>query len=154
MPMRLVLGLIVIFLFTNFVEATKKSIPPTEKDLVGVWIGYEEGQMTFTRLDLRNDSTGYCARISAGSHVVDIHRIRKWSLRGWDLSVDMTPMSPNVARLYLKGWGGRAYLQVKIGTLEGNKIEGKWNRTLVLSPESEVERCNQETKRAIEEAQK
>src|SRR2546427_10919479 len=46
------------------VAANKKATPPTAKDLVGIWIGFDSDQLTFTRLDLRADSTGYCARVS------------------------------------------------------------------------------------------
>ena len=46
-----------------------------EEDLFGVWIGLEEAQLTFTRLDLRANSMGYCARIS-GNHP-EVYQIRK-----------------------------------------------------------------------------
>jgi hypothetical protein len=42
----------------------KRATPPSAKDLVGIWIGFDSDQLTFTRLDLRLDSTGFCARVS------------------------------------------------------------------------------------------
>jgi hypothetical protein len=67
-----------------------------------VWVGFEEGQLTFTRLDLRANSTGYCARISAGSRA-EVYRVRKWSIRDWNLQIDLMPISPNAESIYLKG---------------------------------------------------
>ena len=41
----------------------KKPIPPKPEELVGDWIGFwEDGD--FTRLELRSDSTGYCAFVA------------------------------------------------------------------------------------------
>jgi hypothetical protein len=34
------------------VAQEKRAKPPTAKDLVGVWIGFDNDQLTFTRLDL------------------------------------------------------------------------------------------------------
>jgi hypothetical protein len=34
------------------VAQEKRATPPTAKDLVGVWIGFDTDQLTFTRLDL------------------------------------------------------------------------------------------------------
>jgi hypothetical protein len=41
----------------------KKARPPKPEELVGPWIGYwEDGE--FTRLELRADSTGFCAFVA------------------------------------------------------------------------------------------
>ena len=148
MRTRFIAALMVTLSLSASLGATKRSIPPTEKDLIGVWIGFEEGQLTFTRLDLRANSIGYCARISAGSDA-EVYRIRNWSIRGWDLQIDVIPLSPNVESIYLKGLGGRAYLQLRIGA-----VGGRWQRKLVLSPELDIEAANQHAKQAIGYAEK
>jgi hypothetical protein len=48
----------------------RKAIPPSAKDLVGVGIGFDSDQLTFTRLDLRTDLTGYCARVSPADTIL------------------------------------------------------------------------------------
>src|SRR5436305_13777086 len=53
------------------------------KDLVGIWIGFDSDQLTFTRLDLRLDSTGFCARVSPADTIlhaqsVHVYRVTKW----------------------------------------------------------------------------
>lgn len=48
---------------TGGLAADKKPTPPTAKDLVGVWVGFDSDLLTFTRLDLRADSTGFCASV-------------------------------------------------------------------------------------------
>jgi hypothetical protein len=48
----------------------KRATPPSAKDLVGIWIGFDSDQLTFTRLDLRLDSTGFCARVSPADTIL------------------------------------------------------------------------------------
>jgi hypothetical protein len=66
--LSLVLGLMFIVLIglpTGKGSAEdKRATPPTAKDLVGVWISFDSDELTFTRLELRADSTGFCARVS------------------------------------------------------------------------------------------
>jgi hypothetical protein len=75
----------------------KRATPPSAKDLVGIWIGFDSDQLTFTRLDLRADSTGFCARVSPADTIlhdqgVHVYRVTKWSVNGWNIvSVDRRP---------------------------------------------------------------
>ncbi|HXJ88592.1 MAG TPA: hypothetical protein VMS18_17360 [Candidatus Binatia bacterium] len=148
MRIGLILALLPFLFLSTFVSATKKSIPPTEKDLIGVWIGWEEGQLAFTRVDLRANSMGYCARIFAGTDP-EVYQIRRWSMDGWNLKIDLTPISPKIESIYLVGLGGRGYLQLKVSA-----VGGKWHRKLVLLPESDVETAQQNAKQAIEHAKR
>src|ERR1700684_1237579 len=86
----------------------KRATPPTAKDLVGVWIGFDNDQLTFTRLDLRSDSTGFCARVSPTDTIlhdqgVHLYRITKWSVNAWDIEVQMSPVSNATAIGYMNG---------------------------------------------------
>ncbi|HWY68899.1 MAG TPA: hypothetical protein VNX88_09555 [Terriglobales bacterium] len=134
-------------------QASKKASPATAKELVGIWVGFDDDDLTFTGLDLRADSTGYCARTSPVDTIlhdygVQVYRIKKWSISGWDLTIDVAPVTANAESVYLKGRArGIASLKLEIGG-----VKDKWKMGMLLSPESRVEASNQETKHAIDEA--
>jgi hypothetical protein len=105
--LRLVLLLLAILVANNAVAEAKKAAPPTAKDLVGVWIGFDEDDLTFTRLELNADSTGYCARVSPADTLlhkygVQVYRVDKWSIEGWSLAFELTPISSNAEEVYLR----------------------------------------------------
>jgi hypothetical protein len=66
----LVFCILIVTQTGTVVAANKKATPPTAKDLVGIWIGFDSDQLTFTRVDLRADSTGYCARVSPADTIL------------------------------------------------------------------------------------
>jgi hypothetical protein len=45
-------------------DPVKKARPPKPEELVGAWIGFREDQ-DFARLQLRADSTGFCAFVAS-----------------------------------------------------------------------------------------
>ena len=153
-PIILALTTIVSLPILGDADAAKKATPPTAKELVGVWIGFDQDELTFTRLDLGADSTGYCARVYPSDTIlhhysVKVYRVNKWSISDWNITIDLTPISSNAESVYFKGRAGTASLNLKIGG-----VKTKWKRELLLSPESRIETSNQETKQAIEAAQK
>jgi hypothetical protein len=139
----------------NAVAADKRATPPTAKDLIGVWIGFDSDQLTFTRLDLRADSTGFCARVSSADTIlhdqgVHVYRITRWMVDGWNIEMDMSPAS-NATRLgYVKGTIGLASLKLTIGGPEN----GGWKDEPFLHPESRIMISDQETRDSIEAAGK
>lgn len=135
--------------------ADKKATPPTAKDLVGVWVGFDSDELTFTRLDLRADSTGYCARVSPADTIlhhqgVHIYRITSWSVRGWNIEIHMSPLSNAFPVGYVKGRIEWTSLRLTIGGPEN----GGWKEEPFLHPESRLMISNQETKDGIENAEK
>ena len=137
------------------VAQDKKATPPTARDLVGVWVGFDNDGLTFTRLDLRADSTGFCARVSPADttlHVQGVHvyRITKWSVNGYDIEVQMSPVSNATAVGYVKGRVGLASLRLTMGGPEN----GGWKEEPFLHPESRLMISNQETREQIEKAEK
>lgn len=132
----------------------KRATPPAAKDLVGVWIGFDSDELTFTRLDLRADSTGFCARVSPADTIlhdqgVHVYRITKWSVNGWNIEIQMSPLSNATGVGYVKGRIGLASLQLTIGGPEN----GGWKEEPFLHPESRVMISNQETRDRIEQAE-
>jgi hypothetical protein len=139
----------------NGVAATKKATPPSAKELVGVWVGFDNGQLTFTRLDLRSDSTGFCARVSPPDTMlhdqgVHVYRILKWTVNGWDIEIQMSPLSNATNVGYVKGHIGLASLRLTIGGPEN----GGWKEEPFLHPEGRLLTSNQETKDKIEQVEK
>jgi hypothetical protein len=133
----------------------KRTTPPTAKDLVGIWIGFDNDELTFTRLDLRAASTGFCARVSPADTIlhdqgVHLYRIIKWSVSGWDIEVQMSPASNATAIGYVTGRIGLASLRLTMGGPEN----GGWKEEPFLHPESRIMISNQETRGQIEKAEK
>jgi hypothetical protein len=137
----------------NDMAQEKRAAPPAAKDLVGIWIGFDNDQLTFTRLDLRADSTGFCARVSPADTIlhdqgVHLYRITKWSVNGWDIEVQMSPVSNATAVGYVSGRIGLASLRLTMGGPEN----GGWKEEPFLHPESRIMISNQETRDRIERA--
>ena len=132
----------------------KKARPPKPEELVGAWIGFwEDGE--FTRLELRADSTGFCAFVAPVESIthdygVQVYRITRWTLDGWALVIVLTPTEPRLENVYFKGRvsSGDALELVVGGT------DRKWKEKLVLNKESRIQASNTETKNKIDEAQK
>src|SRR6202161_2766756 len=73
----------------------KRATPPTAKDLVGVWIGFDSDQLTFTRLDLRAARAGFWSGVSPADTIlhdqgVRAYRITKWDVIGWNIEIHMS----------------------------------------------------------------
>jgi hypothetical protein len=133
----------------------KRATPPNAKALVGVWIGFDSDQLTFTRLDLRGDSTGFCARVSPADTIlheqgVQVYRITKWSVDGWNIEIHMSPLSNSFNVAYVRGRIGLASLNLTMGGPEN----GGWKEEPFLHPESRIVISNQETRDKIEAAEK
>lgn len=150
-----VLGLIVLIgLETRSFSANKKAKPATAKDMVGVWIGFDSDELTFTRLDLRADSTGFCARVSPADTIlhdqgVHVYRITKWRVNDWTLDIHMAPVANAFNVGYVKGRIGLASIRLTIGGPEN----GGWKEEPFLHPESRINVSNEETRQKIVETE-
>ncbi len=134
---------------------SKNATLPTAKELVGVWLGFDSDQLTFTRLDLRADSTGFCARVSPADTIlhdqgVHVYRVTKWSVNGWNIEIHVSPVSNAFPVGYVKGRIGLASLRLTIGGPEN----GGWKEEPFLHPESRIMISNQETRNRIEAVEK
>ena len=134
--------------------SAKKARQPKPEDLVGVWIGFDSDELTFTRLDLRPDFTGFCARVSPADtvlHKYGVHgyRVTKWMLDGWKVVISLTPTDPNAESIYLNGHVALFSLRLEIGS-----PKGKWKQELLLWPESRIQASDRETKDKIDKLEK
>lgn len=131
----------------------KKARPPKPEELVGAWIGYwEDGE--FTRLELRADSTGFCAFVApvestTHDYGVQVYRITRWTLDGWVIVMALTPTESRLENVYVKGRVGLYELELEVGG-----TNRKWKEKLVLNKESRIQASNLETKSKIDAAQK
>jgi len=121
--------------------------------LVGVWIGFWQDE-EFTRLDLRPDFTGYCAHVAPPDSIVHqsavhVYRVTRWTVDGWQINVDLTPIDSRDESIYLKGRMHFLSLQLDIGG-----ASRKWHEQVVLRKEALIQSSNQETKDKIEEIEK
>jgi hypothetical protein len=146
---------------SNAVKAPRHYIniasPPKTESLIGTYIGYAEDDLTFYRLDLRPDSTGYFAQTAAPNTVskqdgVFAYRITSWKTNDWDLIVELSPLAGKheAEPLNLKGQlTGYGVLNMNVGGTNGN-----WNQNIKLQSEDRLMIPNMETKNAIHEIEK
>jgi hypothetical protein len=115
------------------VSASKKAIPPTAQQLVGVLIGWEADSLTFFRVDLLPDGTGYLASSFRQEPAV-LSRITRWSIREWQVTMQTTPVDlhPNDV-MSLVG-------EVVVRKLELNLVGGrnKWREHITLHRDDEA----------------
>lgn len=147
------LGTVLLGVVVAAKSTDKKAAPPKPEELVGVWIGFWEDE-EFTRLDLRADSTGYCAYVappesSAHPYGVSVYRVTRWSLDGWKLNVTLAPMDSHAESVYLKGYASFLALHLEIGG-----TSRKWKEKVVLRKESRMQVSNLETKTKMEEMER
>ena len=130
----------------------KKERPPKPEELAGAWIGFwEDGE--FTRLELRPDSTGFCAFVApvestTHDYGVQVYRIKRWTLDGWAFVLALTPTESRLENVYVKGRVSGYALELEVGG-----TDRKWKEKLVLNKESRIQASNLETKNKIDEAQ-
>lgn len=149
--LQCLLAILMLVLGSKSPGATKRAAPPTAKELVGIWIGFDSDELTFTRLDLRADSTGFCARVSPADTIlhdqgVHLFRIDWWSLKGWDIQFKMSPISNAYKIASIKGRMGLSSMKLTFSGPEN----GGWKQEALLSPESRIMVSDDETKKSIE----
>jgi hypothetical protein len=108
----------------------------------------------FTRLDLRPDFAGYCARVSPADtslheYGADGYRVTKWTTEEWKFILSLTPATTNAEPIYLEGFCYRPSLELEVGG-----TNGQWKRKLVLYRESRIDGANRETRDLIRELEK
>jgi hypothetical protein len=131
-----------------------KATPPKPEELAGVWIGFEQDELDFVRLDLRLDFTGYCARVSPTDtslheYGVEAYRVTHWTLEDWKLIISLKPMTTNAEPIYLHGYHSEFSFDLEMGGTTNH-----WKRKLVLYRESRIDGANQETRDKIRELEK
>ena len=136
---------------TGKAASSKRATPPTADEVSGVWIGFDRDELTFTRLELRKDLTGYCARVSPAGTIlhdqgVHVWKVTSWSVHGWSVDLQMSPVANAYAVGYVRGTVRLASLRLTMGGPEN----GGWKEPLLLYPESRINVSNEETRSAVE----
>jgi hypothetical protein len=128
--------------------------PPKAENLTGVWIGFDESQLDFCRLDLRPDATGFFATVSPADtslhdYGVQAYRVTHWAVDEWKFTFSLSPATTNAEPIYLRGRGGYTSLDLEIGG-----TTNQWKRKIVLYPETRIDGANRETRDKIGELEK
>ena len=111
--------------FTSVI-ADKKVLPPDQSSLCGAWFGFDDDRLRFCRLELNRDGTGFFSTTLVDNPAL-LYFLRKWSLDGFDLKLEIRPLDANAEPIYLKGVAGEPELVLEMGGLEE-----KWKRGLRL----------------------
>ena len=143
--------LVIVMAYAVFADRPARIPKPIE--LAGTWIGFDDDELNFTRLDLRSDFNGYCARVSPADTVlhdygVAGYRVTRWTLNNWNLKINLSPVTTNAEPIYLQGRYNGFSFQLLVGVTNG------WHRKLVLFQESRIDAANQETTVKISQLEK
>jgi hypothetical protein len=102
-------------LFANVIR-----LPPDPSKAVGVWLGLDEDNLGFLRLELDEDGQGFLS-IKYQPHLPPhLYRVEKWQLVKWTVKLDARPLDDEKYAItfkeiefssnYLKGkFGGRGW---------------------------------------------
>jgi hypothetical protein len=134
--------------------ADKKAHPPKPEDLTGVWIGFEDDELFFSRLDLRSDLTGYLARVSPADTIlhdygVFAYRVTKWTVDDWNFNINLTPATPKAESIQVRGRYNGFSLRLEI-----SGTNGLWKRNAILNREVRENSANKEARERIRELEK
>jgi hypothetical protein len=131
----------------------KRATPPTVNEMVGTWVGLDTGGGEFIRIELHADGSGYLAVVAPSNFIthdygVQVYRVSRWSLNGWYIACELSPMSSNAEPAQANG-------EVFVSSLRLNLhgVKRRWKIESALYMESRVDESNKETKDAIAAAQ-
>ena len=142
----------IVFVNVASTAYAKEAIPPKPEDLIGVWIGFDNDELFFSRLDLRSDFTGFLARVSPNDTVlhhygVFAYRVTKWTINGWNFNGELTAATPGAESIQMRGSYNGFSLHVELsGTI--------WVRNIILERDVREAAANKETRAKIREFEK
>jgi hypothetical protein len=97
----------------------------------GVWVGWSSDTLTFFRLTLLPDGTGVLAS-SFLRRAATLSRVRTWTLQGFKIAIDTTPVDDSVDSTRLTGSLFVQRLDLRIAATNGS-----WKVGLTLYRESD-----------------
>jgi hypothetical protein len=132
-------------------SCAKNATPPKPEDLIGVWVGFDDDELRFSRLDLRSDFTGYLARVSPSDTIlhdigVSVYRVTNWKVEGWNVSISLNAMTSNAESMQMRCRYNGSSLRLKI-----SGTNGFWERNVILNREERETAANRETREKIQE---
>jgi hypothetical protein len=130
-------------------QAHKRATPPTVNELIGAWIALDSGGGEFTRAELYGGCSGYIAVVAPSNFIthdygVQVYRVSRWSLNGWHISCELSPISSNAEPAQANG-------EVFVSSLRLNihRVKRRWKIESALYMESRVDDSNTEAKDAV-----
>jgi|SRR3974377_1434387 len=134
---------------TSAAQEHRRATPPTANEMVGAWVGLDTGGGEFTRVELRADGSGYLAVVAPSKFIthdygVQVYRVSRWSLNGWHIECELSPMSSNAEPAQASGGVFVSALRLNL-----HGVKRRWRIESALYMESQVDESNKETKDAI-----
>ena len=127
----------------------KKIREPTVSDLASSWVGWADS-LHYLRIQLSTNGTGLCCLYWNGSPPASyLHRITRWDIRGYNLSLTLDPIDSAAWKILLSGKAtpGRLTLQISDGRVLG------WRGNVILRREEEIEDAARTAKQRMNEQQ-
>jgi hypothetical protein len=118
--------------FALFSSAENPIIPPTEKDMLGAWSGYEDGCVYFYRVVLEKRGRGTC-QVVFTDNTVDSYVVDHWQISAGKLEMQLTAAKAKQERMKISVLAfDNLSIQVIIAGIDGN-----WQRKAILFNEHE-----------------
>lgn len=139
--------LIICVTFTKGSAIGKDVTLPKKTDIAVKWIGFTADDLSFYRLELNLDGTGYCS-VSYLDEPVELYEVKSWSLSEYKIKIELKPIDLGTEPIYFKGSTDGWHLDLE---LRGEKRD--LYKTLKMYKEKEIlskinvtkDRINKET---------
>ena len=118
--------------------------PPTRNMVSGVWFGFEDGQVSFVRVEFDADGTGYIARTNVGEFSPSVYFIERWTPKKDSIAIVMRPIDKDTypMSIYRASWQDTA-IEMEYGGRH-------WKETATLVREADFLSRASETKAKID----
>jgi hypothetical protein len=130
-------------MFAGCAFSKTKPVPPSKKDILGMWIGFTSDGNSFYRV-LLSEKDGVLARSFVGEEPM-LYKFNSWNLnsRG-QIYISPTPVSSNAFAIRLSGnaWVSKIFLKQ-------TPRDGGWTEEFMLQKEDVLEKRFSDLKNAM-----
>ena len=145
-----------LFLFTTLacvmvvkVASEQDDLPPPDvRAVAGIWIGIDEDNLKFYRLELEPGGKGYCSSCFV-DNPAKLYSIGRWSMERFAIKIDLVPIDKEAESIFMRGEASTSTMALQVG---GTLIQ--WKKKLTMVKEADLEEKNAKARKRIERYRK
>ena len=132
---------VVGLIHASFVGYATERVPhPKVEEIADTWIGFNEDDLYYYRLNLNTNGNGICASTFVRDPA-KLYRVTEWTLDNYAIEIKLEPVDPKAEPIWMKGETAGLHLDL----MSGGK-ELKWKRKIKLYRESDVIKAHERVK--------